>query len=635
MERTPINEDLFDPIVGALRCWCEAEKTRAKELIDADRIEEAEEALRLLRPMCALVAKAEGLAAEFRAWCASSLPAKLAVAQAMATIGEFTKGLPPAPEAASLANGRREEPLPETSQSLAAAETSPEEEQGDPGASAGEETDEAPSDASGAVAEPSPVSPQRKELGEEAGASETTEPTHTDQSLRFEDWMAPSKPAVRWTTAQKNQWKSLEGEFREVCRRLRELDAKDSWSNEQLARAKADLCRLRAVELSGRALGADVRGIQEEIRYWGLVIGRMSGNGASPLATDQTNGKASDWRDFAAAFDCLAEGERAVAWIQENRGSTFYRDVLNDLAACGHIVYRLTLERRLPFDKQQEQFKKLIESLAGGSQIQCWLSPEHGGPKTDKVFKAAQGFRQRFESKVLGRMRALAREHALGELYDWVSKAENGQQPQSDEFLDTFLEVLEEKIQSCLDAGMQPSNKRLRELLMPYVTMLQPRDGRFRRLIEYVRGDATKAARTNYEALEGRDDAIQQIELNEHRRRLEELRPVLSGKRMLIVGGSIGQAHRRQLYQQALELSEVDWPEVEHDSHLDIFWPRLEKADIAVQLIRFSRHHYGEVLAKAREQGKMTARIKGGLNIRRFVLDLHEQLVANRSASAS
>jgi hypothetical protein len=131
--------------------------------------------------------------------------------------------------------------------------------------------------------------------------------------------------------------------------------------------------------------------------------------------------------------------------------------------------------------------------------------------------------------------------------------------------------------------------------------------------------------------LEGADTDVQEITDEEHEKRVQDLRNLLGGKRMLIIGGSNGQAPRRQLIEKTFGLAAVEWPEVEHDDRLDAFWAKLEKSDIAVQLIRFSRHQYGEVLKKAREQNKMVARITGGLNIRRIALDLYNQLVANRS----
>lgn len=598
MEHPDLNPDLFLSILESLRAVCDTERARVKELLDADRLPEAQERLTALVALREILSRAEALDGDYQAWRTGGRPAsdKGAVAEASTV--------------ARIVPASAEEPRP-TEQPPAPAEAAP--------ASATLATVPPPG---GQPPTHAAVKPVLDETAPRQQAAEAARPAHQPAEAVFPP-VAPPQPARKNLTAtERNRRTQLEREFRDVCRALRALDGKEAWTLEERARAKANLCLLRALELELRPLGFDTAPVREELHYFGGVIGRRCGNGSSNLATEIASGKPEDWRDYARAFHCLAEGEKAARWLRDHPGNRDYRKVLNDLAACGHIVYRLHLERRLPFDKQQEAFKKFVEEIAGEAQIQCWMSPDNGGPKTDKVFKVAEGFAKRFESEVLGPMKAAEREFLLAQLIDFAAAPYEG---------DDFVDVLEEKIHACLNAGTQPSNKKLRECLVPFAALLRPGEGQYKRLVEYVRGDATNDARNDPKALAGQDAEVESVSDEEHERRVEDLKRLLRGKRMLIVGGSKGQAVRKALIERLFELSDVEWPDVEKDDTLDAFWPRLEKADIAVQLIKFCRHHYGEVLREAKEKGKMVARIKGGLGLKRIALDLHEQLIANHS----
>ncbi|MEJ5169640.1 MAG: hypothetical protein WHU10_01505 [Fimbriimonadales bacterium] len=606
MEQNAPAVDLFDPIVESLRAYCDGEKGRIKALIDEDHLEEAERRLRALPALRDLLRRAESVATDYRAWHEGVFPPPASAHEAeAATPAELPE---PAPQ--------EQAPEQEASPENTVAETATESAAAAPEGETPSESAEAP------TAEVSVVAPAASATA--SPAAETLDANALKAEL--ERTLAPKRSESELTPKQLSQRNQLQREFTETCAKLRELDAKDSWSLEELARAKAHLCTLRALELELRPLRYDTQPIRDEIQYFGRLIGKHAGNGASNLATELATGKPSDWREYSRAFQCLAAGEWAAQWIREHPGNLDYRRVLNELASCGHIVYRIHQERRLPFDKQQEAFKKFIESIAGEAQIQCWMSPDSGGPKTDKVFKLAEGFQQKFQSDVVNRLKASQRELLLAELNDFVSAPYEGQD---------FIGVLAAKAQECLKAGTQPSNKKLRELLTPFASVLTGGDGQYKRLVEYVKLDALQDAQRDPQALRGKDPTADEITDEEHQRRMDALRGLLRGKRMLIVGGSKGQADRRIAIEKAFELAELDWPDVEKDDKLDLFWPKLEKADIAVQLIKFCRHHYAEVLRAAKEQGKMVARIKGGLGLKRFALDLYEQLIANHTANCS
>jgi hypothetical protein len=118
------------------------------------------------------------------------------------------------------------------------------------------------------------------------------------------------------------------------------------------------------------------------------------------------------------------------------------------------------------------------------------------------------------------------------------------------------------------------------------------------------------------------------------------VRELLAGKKMLLVGGNKGQSFRKDDLLSGLQLASVEWPDMDWDTNENKLTPYVDRADVVLYLIRFSRHSYGRALTRAKGQGKLVARITRGLGYRRIVADLYDQWVrptgsANKSGALS
>lgn len=189
---------------------------------------------------------------------------------------------------------------------------------------------------------------------------------------------------------------------------------------------------------------------------------------------------------------------------------------------------------------------------------------------------------------------------------------------------DRYADDILEAVQFCLDAGTPASDKNLLNHLLP-----------FRALFENAQNGKLKALKTNldkqFQTLSSkgplRDSVETATEDPEHVKRVEELKPLLADKVLVLIGGNKGQGWRKDELAKLLGLKEVQWPDLEDTSNLNSVRPDVLKADVVAQLIRWSRHSYGELLSFAKDNGKPIVRVTGGLGTKRIVHDLHQQLV--------
>ena len=304
----------------------------------------------------------------------------------------------------------------------------------------------------------------------------------------------------------------------------------------------------------------------------------------------------------------------------------------------GEVAEQWAAAATLPLD---EDTGKLFECARGVRDFLEQLAQEHiQGP--DSVIKGLRDQLKRLGSptspplpadhaKAMDRLRSQTNDFALLHRRHVELRDKKMRRDEAFARLEAFLENLDpafdlgdrlaELAEDCLAAGVPPSHKTLRGHLVPYRALLaEPEQPALKKLVDFLVRDEA-AAEVEATLVEARDEPDP-----DHERRVQDLRQLLEGKRLFLVGGNKGQQKRVPDLERLLGVS-IDWPDAEEDTKLSRLMPSVKKADVVAQLIRFSRHSYGEVLRAAVSEGKRVVRIKSGLGTRRFVYDLHEQLV--------
>lgn len=314
------------------------------------------------------------------------------------------------------------------------------------------------------------------------------------------------------------------------------------------------------------------------------------------------------WFDLAEAYRLLDAAERTRAFLEaeEELDEASRRPLIDRAAAAETIIFRLNVDHALGVrDKQQERLHQWLSNL--GVPVEWWRDSRNEGPSTKAVRDAA-----------------LELDELLSKAAKKVScaRALTGLKQLEDEPIDArFIDVMADCLEECLEAGVRPTDRTLVNTAIPYCHSLQEL-GRptLSALLKHAEQQLNRIAKkVPVESFDGESD-------EEPTPEVQQLRDVLAGKTVAFIGGNKGQQRRKQEIVEVFGLQDLIWPDTEEHTKSKVLRDAVSKADVVVQLIRWSRHSFKDVLDHAKSKGKRTAVLKGGLGINRIAHDLLAQL---------
>lgn len=397
--------------------------------------------------------------------------------------------------------------------------------------------------------------------------------------------------------------KVLRETFFEQARDLVDADQVD------VSRLKQTVCIGRAsIEASKNDQDAEV--IEDEIevlrKRWNQ---EFFGYGSRKLS-------ASTWWKAAQAYEMLALAESCLRLVEpaiEAKNEELVQ-AIGAAIVCPHALFIDSIHGVI--DVQQKDTYERFRNLVGDALYVRALDGVH--PFEDLLAEASTLDEQvaRFRKSKDGQ----AALETLKALLTDSAAHEN------------FEELLEAALERALDAGIAPSNKVLRDVACNYISIvvrLKDKSKLGRKLCEYAQEKLAKDLAKHEEYVGNLE------EIEEDDPEVVELRRLLKGKTMLFVGGNKGQHERKKAITDLFRLKELIWPDAEEATHIDRLKSKVAKADVVVQLIRFSRHSYKEALDEGKRQGKAVARLTHGLGLKTMTHQLHQQLVCRVAASAA
>ena len=167
-------------------------------------------------------------------------------------------------------------------------------------------------------------------------------------------------------------------------------------------------------------------------------------------------------------------------------------------------------------------------------------------------------------------------------------------------------------------SGLAPSNKELREVLLPIFDRLRELPGQpdgFRLVVRAIETFNDRLSAPESPASGEPESADVQL-----------ARQLLTGRSVVMIGGD-ERPDARAAVERAFGLKELVWIGTsKHDSYKD-FEPFVARPDVAVVLlaIRWARHSYGEVDETCRRYGKPLVWIPGGYNPNQLAYRIVEQ----------
>jgi hypothetical protein len=308
------------------------------------------------------------------------------------------------------------------------------------------------------------------------------------------------------------------------------------------------------------------------------------------------------WDDVAGCFDTLAAGLALVGEILDDLDGN--REVFEqslDLLAEAHSALRVAIEH---IDGSVDNDQKLVHNWLRATTreqqvfIQRYMRADDPADPT-----AWSSISERIEQLDLqlqkGRQQEKQQQARLNKIRYHLKSVRSG--GGSDHDWKTIVDTVEAMIAD----GLQPSNREIRELLLPVVDNLPEMDlpPGFQRALQEL--DRYLATRPSVVA------EVTQEPTAEVRGAAELLR----GRNVVLIGGD-----RRPYAQEALRetfgLKELVWLDTREHQSIEGFEPYVARPDVAVVLlaIRWSSHSFGEVKDFCDKHGKPLVRLPSGYN---------------------
>jgi AcrR family transcriptional regulator len=218
----------------------------------------------------------------------------------------------------------------------------------------------------------------------------------------------------------------------------------------------------------------------------------------------------------------------------------------------------------------------------------------------DQMEEARKLARQR--RKLLGKLRYIAKT---------ITSAAGNDAPER-------WQALAAGVDELVQSGVPPSNREVRELLLPIVDdmpeLTDPPQG-FNLVLREI---------DRY--LESRPPTLEVVLPPEPRAEVQEVARLLGGKSVVLIGGSRRPSSQETL-KAAFGLNELLWIETREHQSLEGFEPYVARPDVAVVLlaIRWSSHSFGEVKQYCDRYGKPLVRLPGGYNVNQVARQLLSQ----------
>jgi hypothetical protein len=306
----------------------------------------------------------------------------------------------------------------------------------------------------------------------------------------------------------------------------------------------------------------------------------------------------------AAWYENLSQALGLLDQVSEESG--WQADEITDLlelAAESQSALRVAVGECGFRDEDQQAAFNWLKGVADEHRILIRAGMKWDSP-TDPSERAAladriEEVRRRFEDR---RAKGRKRKKLLAKVRHKASVLEEdtGESPET---WGELMAVVDELVQ----AGLPPSDKQLREALLPVLDRL-PGDMElppgFRLAVREI--EKFKQSRPVEEPpTRGKQRAAV----------VEDARKLLAGRSALLIGAE-GRREAKEALEQALGLKEMIWITTNnHDWYLD-FEPFVARTDVAVVLlaIRWSSHSFGEIRSLCERYGKPLVRLPAGYN---------------------
>jgi hypothetical protein len=311
--------------------------------------------------------------------------------------------------------------------------------------------------------------------------------------------------------------------------------------------------------------------------------------------------------DVAGCFEAVAVSLRLMPRNEGRRGGM--ERALN-LLAEGQSMLRRALQRlRAPDDPDQLAVYQIIREEAARNRI---FLRKH--MRADDLADPAgwPGLLSRIEATATSGHQSRQHGERVGRMREHLESIRRGMDP--DKEWRAVIEAVEESI----DEGIPPSNREIRDLLLPMIDELPDREDLppgFRLVLREI--DRYLGTRTPSEKVT--QGYVPPAEVKEAAR-------LVGGRSAVLIGG-IRRHEAQAALKRTLGLKELIWIETKEHQSIEAFEPIIAREDVALVLlaIRWSSHAFGDVRQYCVRHGKPLIRLPGGYGAHQVAVQVLSQ----------
>jgi hypothetical protein len=315
--------------------------------------------------------------------------------------------------------------------------------------------------------------------------------------------------------------------------------------------------------------------------------------------------------NVGGCFEMMAEALALVqGMLEKNPGSPQVLERLLPVVAEAQSALRASLQRLGAADdpEQLEVFEWLKLTAA---RYHVYLKRFM---RSDDVADPARWTEllARIESLAAGGQ--LSREHSsqIERLLDHVKRI------QAEEGTDLDWQAIVMAVNEMVAEGVPPSNRELRELLLPVIDAIPEWDG-FPAGFQLVVREIDRFLST-------RPSPVTPAVAQEPSADVKEVARLLKGRSMVLIGGNRRREAQESL-RKVLGLKDLVWIETREHQAIECFEPVVARPDVALVLlaIRWSSHAFGDVKQFCDRHGKPLVRLPGGYSPNQVVAQILAQ----------
>ena len=406
--------------------------------------------------------------------------------------------------------------------------------------------------------------------------------------------------------------------------RLRELTLGRSFLSQNDPRSDpATMKRLEPAHDDLHAIGARCRGKSEAARWAAERLRRLGEGNAFPLENPAMDQELVEWADkltdsfywmtaannsqptdisllddLGGCFETTAEALSMVAGLLAQRSANpkLLERLLPSIAEAQSMVRAAFQRLGAPDDPDQLAVFEWLKATAARRHVYLKrfmraddvADPTHWSELLARIESlTASGQQSRQQSAQIARVRDHLKlaGNDRGTGHDWAA------------IMSAVDELVEE--------GIPPSNREIRELLLPLIDDMPDRDDLppgFRLVLREI--DRFLAIRS----LPARSSVS-----HEPTAEVKEVARLLAGRSVVLIGGNRRREAQESL-RRTLGLSDLIWIETKEHQAVAGFEPLIVRPDVALVLlaIRWSSHAFGDVKRLCDRHGKPLARLPGG-----------------------